>query len=172
MDDAAAIRSCQGGCTEDFRHLVERYQGEAMAHASAILGNRSDALDAVQDAFLAAFQALPRFDLSRPFYPWLYTILRHRCFRLLGERRGRGLALEDAGPLLAPSPGARGADLEALEPALKALEPEERELIVLKHLDGLTYAEIAGRLEVPEGTVMSRLFHARKRLAQHLRRTS
>ena len=125
-------------------------------------------MDAVQDAFLAAFQALPGFDTARPFYPWLYTILRHRCFRLLGERRKRGLALEDAGPVLAPSPGGVEVDREALERALQGLDPEARELIVLKHLDGLTYAEIAGRLGVPEGTVMSRLFHARKSLARRL----
>ena len=67
MDDAAAIRSCRGGDATAFRYLVERYQKQALAHAVAILGNRTDAEDALQQAFLDAYRALDRFDERRSF---------------------------------------------------------------------------------------------------------
>ncbi|HSO76192.1 MAG TPA: sigma factor, partial [Blastocatellia bacterium] len=69
MDDATAIRSCRRGDRQAFRHLVETYQGQAIGQATGILGNRDDALDAVQDAFIDAYQALKRFDPARRFYP-------------------------------------------------------------------------------------------------------
>ncbi len=82
MDDASAIEKCRKGETEAFRYLVERYQGQAVGHAVAILGNREDARDAVQEAFVDAFQAIKRFDTTRRFYPWFYVLLRHRCFKM------------------------------------------------------------------------------------------
>jgi RNA polymerase sigma-70 factor (ECF subfamily) len=87
MDDESAIRACIAGDRQAFRHLVERYQSRAIGHAIGILGNREDALDAVQDAFIDAFQALVRFDLSRSFYPWFYVILRNRCYKSVSARR-------------------------------------------------------------------------------------
>lgn len=95
MDDMTAIAQCQAGDAEAFRHLVERYQAEAMGHALAILANREDAADAVQEAFVAAFRALGRFEAGRRFYPWLYTILRHRCFKV-ASRRPRTQPVEEA----------------------------------------------------------------------------
>ena len=69
MDDQAAIERCRAGDKEAFRHVVERYQAEAIGHAIAILGNREDAMDAIQEAFIDAFKALDRLDLTRRFYP-------------------------------------------------------------------------------------------------------
>ena len=168
MDDPIAIKRCKAGDKDAFRYLVERYQIEAMGHALAILADREDALDAIQEAFLDAYQALGKFDMSRQFYPWFYTILRNRCFKLLVRRRKNvGLSLDD--PLiLAPVSEASGEDRLALEHALLELSPAERELLTLKHLDGLSYDELAERLQIPRGTVMSRLFYARKRLREKL----
>ena len=87
MDDAEAIKRCQQGDREAFRHLVEHYQKRAVAHAVAILFNRDDAADAVQEAFIDAFQAIGRFDTSRTFYPWFYVLLRNRCYKLTASRR-------------------------------------------------------------------------------------
>jgi RNA polymerase sigma-70 factor (ECF subfamily) len=168
MDDLLAIEQCRAGNPEAFRHLVERYQAQAIGHAVAILGNREDALDAVQEAFLDAFQALGRFDLARRFYPWFYTLLRHRCLKLAAGRR-QVEAVTDT-EILAPSAGLSPEELISLERALLGLSPEDRELITLKHLDGLSYEELAERLEVPQGTVMSRLYHARRRLREELSR--
>jgi RNA polymerase sigma-70 factor, ECF subfamily len=169
MNDAVAIKRCKAGERDAFRYLVERYQSEALGHARAILADREDALDAVQEAFLDAYQALGRFEVSRQFYPWFYTILRNRCFKMLrGHRKNVEVSLEGA-LILAPSSEAPPEDRLALERALVGLSPDERELVTLKHLDGLSYDELAERLEVPRGTVMSRLFYARKRLREKLR---
>ena len=172
MDDPAAIQNSRAGDREAFRHLVERYQREAVGHAVAILGNREDALDAVQEAFIDAFQALDRFDLSRRFYPWFYTILRNCCYKLAASRKKRETSSIDKLEILAPAPGVTSEEMLLLERALLELSPQERELLTLKHLDGLSYEELAERLEVPQGTVMSRLYHARKHLRQRLTRYS
>ena len=168
MDDSFAIKRCQAGDKDAFRFLVERYQSEAMGHALAILTDREDALDVVQEAFIDSYHALGRFDTSRQFYPWFYTILRNRCFKLLaGRRRNVGLSLDDVSILAADSE-VSAEDRLALERALLELSPAEREIVTLKHIDGLSYDELAERLEIPKGTVMSRLFNARKHLREKL----
>jgi len=172
MDDPTAIQHSRGGDREAFRHLVERYQTEAVGHAVAILGNREDALDAVQESFIDAFQALNRFDLSCRFYPWFYTILRNCCYKLAAGRKKRGMSSMNELEILAPAPGVTSEEMMMLERALLELSPQERELLTLKHLDGLSYEELAERLDVPQGTVMSRLYHARKHLRQRLARYS
>ena len=172
MDDGAAIRACRAGDRQAFRHLVERYQAQAIGHAIGILGNREDAMDAVQDAFIDSFQSLNRFDLSRRFYPWFYIILRNRCYKAAAARtRQKTDSIEEA-QILEPSASMPYEELLLLDRALLQLDPEDREIITLKHLDGLTYEELAERLRIPEGTVMSRLFHARRRLRERLTLTS
>lgn len=172
MDDSDALRACRAGDRQAFRHLVESYQRQAIGHATGILGNREDALDAVQDAFFDAFQALKRFDLSRKFYPWFYVILRNRCYKLASARTKRETESIEDTEILEPAAGVPREELLLLERALMELDPEDREIITLKHLDGLSYQELAERLQIPEGTVMSRLFHARKLLLARMTRTS
>ena len=166
MDDQAAIEKCQNGEREAFRFLVERYQREAVGHAAAILGNREDALDAVQEAFIDAFQAIERFDKTRRFYPWFYVLLRNRCYKTAGQKKPLENIEETV--ILAPQPNISREESLALESALHSLSNEDREIITLKYLDYLSYDEIAKRLEIPRGTVMSRLFYARKQLQAKL----
>ena len=168
MDDTTAIERCRAGEAEAFRHLVERYQAEALGHALAILTDREEAADAVQEAFVKAFRALDRFTAGRRFYPWFYTILRHGCLKRAVLRQRLPRADGEEVEILAPATDAGEGRTALLESALLALSAEERELITLKHLDGLSYAELAERLEVPPGTVMSRLYHARRRLRDRL----
>lgn len=160
--DPELIQQCRSGHLDAFRILVERYQREAFSHALTLLGHREDALDSVQDAFVAAWQALDRFDISRQFYPWLYVILRNRCLRVLENRARCGYAarLEHCQLIAAPD----GSATRELDDALWALGPDDREIIMLRHFDGLKYDELAERLSIPTGTVMSRLYHARRRL--------
>jgi len=172
MDDHAAIEKCRAGDNEAFRHIVEHYQAEAIGHATAILGNYEDALDAVQEAFIDAFQALDQLDLSRRFYPWFYVILRNRCYKLAHSRKKREMSSSDEMEILAPAASIRPEELMLLEQALLELPIEDRELVTLRHLDGLSYQELAERLEVPQGTIMSRLYHARKQLRERLARLS
>ena len=168
MDDEAAIEKCQNGEKDAFRFLVERYQNQAISHAVAILGNREDARDALQEALLDAFQAIKRFDNSRRFYPWFYVLLRNRCFKMAAQRKPTDNVEEIE--ILAAQPGSSREELLMLESALRALSIEDREIVTLKYLDGLSYDELSERLEIPRGTVMSRLFYARKQLQAKLGR--
>jgi RNA polymerase sigma-70 factor (ECF subfamily) len=161
MLDAQVIQKCRQGDNEAFRHLVQRYQRRALAHARALTGNDADAADAAQDAFLDAFRHLGGFDEAREFYPWFYVLLRNRCLKRgrCHDRAGANELIETAAP-----GGELTEEVLDLRAALDQLRFEDREIILLKHLDGWTYDELSERLEIPRGTVMSRLFHARKRL--------
>lgn len=167
MDDAEAIKKCQLGDREAFRHLVERYQKRAVAHAKAVLLNRDDAEDAVQEAFIDAYRAIGRFDTSRTFYQWFYVLLRNRCYKMTARRRPTE-NLDDVQLLAAQSGTLDDTRLE-LEKALHSLTHEEREIVSLKYFSGLSYDELAAYLQIPRGTVMSRLFYARQRLQGKLR---
>src|SRR5688572_11219227 len=162
MEDADAIRQCRQGDVEAFSHLVHRYQGRAIAHARVLTGNDADAADAAQNAFLDAFRHLGRFDDTREFYPWFYVLLRNRCIKAWARGTDRAASsdvTDRPGPAAGPP-----EELYDLRAALDRLARDDRELIVLKHLDGWTYDELAERLGIPRGTVMSRLFQARRRL--------
>ena len=166
MDDAEAIKRCQQGDREAFRHLVERYQKRAVAHAVTILFNRNDAEDVVQEAFVDAFKAIGTFDTSRTFYQWFYVLLRNRCYKMTARNRPAE-SLDDV-QLLASQRGVADETRFALEKALYSLTREEREIVSLKYFDGLSYDELATHLQIPRGTVMSRLFNARRRLHEKL----
>lgn len=166
MDDTIAIEKCKNGEQDAFRHLVERYQKQAVSHATAILGSRDDALDAAQEAFIDAFRSLRNFDNSRPFYPWYYVLLRNRCYKMVGRRRE--VESIDEMVIVASGPAVRSEEVLALENALILLDSEDREILTLKYFDGLTYDELAVHLQIPKGTVMSRLFHARRKLQAKL----
>ena len=167
MEDAEAIKKCQLGDREAFRHLVDRYQKRAVAHAVAILLNREDAEDAVQEAFIDAFKAIGRFDTARTFYQWFCVLLRNRCYKMTARRRPTE-NLDDV-QLLASQPATVEDTRLALEKALHSLTREEREIVSLKYFSGLSYDELAAHLQIPRGTVMSRLFYARQRLQNKLR---
>ena len=164
----AAIRCCRRGDADAFRYLVERYQTEAMGHALVILDHRQDAEDAVQEAFLSAFGALDRFDDQRSFYPWFYTILRNCCWKLAARRGKQESSALDTVEILSNTADSDVEARLALVQALRGLSPQSREILTLRHLDGLSYQELAVRLELPVGTVMSRLFYARKEARKQL----
>src|SRR5512145_924354 len=100
MDDQVSIEKCIEGDHDAFRDLVERYQRQAVSHATAILGHRDDALDAAQEAFIDAFRALKNFDKARPFYPWFYVLLRNRCYKQRSRRGTRAESAEVGEPLV------------------------------------------------------------------------
>jgi RNA polymerase sigma-70 factor (ECF subfamily) len=168
LDDSTALKNCLDGDRESFRYLVERYQNQAVSQATAILGNREDAKDAVQEAFVDAFRALDRFEPSRRFYPWFYVLLRNRCYKMLAAYGRQNTVSMEETEILAPGNVSSIEETLALEAALLALTPEDRELLTLKYLDGLSYQELAELLQIPRGTVMSRLFYARKQLQMKL----
>lgn len=168
MTEQQATLAAQEGDAEAFGWLVRRYERLAFGHALALLGRREDARDAVQDSFLAAYRALRRFDAGRPFFPWFYVILRNRCRSLL---RGRRPAEPLDESCLAVSDERDPEETNEVRRALWRLPDEDREILVLKYLDGRRYHEIAEMLGLAMGTVSSRLHAARRRLADALKRS-
>lgn len=165
MDDAAAIKACQAGSSDAFRHLVERYQRRALTHARLLTGNHADAADAAQEAFVDAFRSLARFDQSREFYGWFYVLLRNRCIKQRTRARTRWESAVTVERDVDPGISEAQVDLWR---AIHRLPPEDAELVVLKHIEGWTYEELSKALGLPRGTVMSRLYAARQRLLASL----
>lgn len=171
------IRKCKAGDQRFYEPLVRAYEPSGLRLATAMMGNTEDARDALQDAFVKAFDALHRFDLRRPFGPWFFQILRNQCRDMLRSRNARfqkealdeRLEMRPADPETGPERSRqRGAAREVLWKALERIGEEHREVLVLKELQGFRYGEIAEILDIPEGTVASRLFHARKALHEAL----
>jgi RNA polymerase sigma-70 factor (ECF subfamily) len=161
MDDVAATRACRAGNVDAFRHFVDRYQHRALAHARLLTRNEADAADATQDAFVDAFRNLHAFDPARQFYPWFYVLLRNRCFKQQSRRATRAESGILPASRVAPDVSERHLDLWR---AIDRLAADDAELVVLKHIEGWTYEELATALDVPRGTIMSRLYAARQRL--------
>ncbi|MBI4538074.1 MAG: RNA polymerase sigma factor [Gemmatimonadetes bacterium] len=174
------IRKCRAGDSRFYEPIVRAYERAALRLAVGMLGNAEDARDALQEAFVKAYEALPRFDLSRPFGPWFFQILRNQCRDMLRSRRPRFeldildqrpsevQALPDVPDMDPERSRQRRAASELLWQALERVGDEHREVLVLKELEGLRYAEIAVILDIPEGTVASRLYHARRALREAL----
>lgn len=174
------IRKCRAGDSRFYEPVVRAYERPALRLAIAMLGNADDARDAVQEAFVKAYDALPRFDLNRPFGPWFFQILRNQCRDALRARRPRFdlEALDHGGPDARELARTDGSDPERrhewrvahelLWRALQRIGEEHREVLVLKELQGFRYGEIAAILGIPEGTVASRLYYARRALREAL----
>jgi RNA polymerase sigma-70 factor (ECF subfamily) len=182
--DGDLIRRAQTGDRAAFGSLVERYMKRAYYSALGLVGSPEDAMDLSQDAFARAFRARQSIDPDRPFFAWLYQIVRRLCFNFNRDRKSRREKLRDASRWLAeeaetraPAPGPSRA-LEKNElcrtvrHAIEELAEREREVLVLKEFEGLRYREIAELVGIPIGTVMSRLYTARKHLAAALALTA
>ena len=158
-----------------FEGVILAHSKRAYRSAYRLLGDVEDAFDLCQEAFLRAYQNIHRYDESRPFYPWLYSILKNLCLNFLKRRRKqpgivrdpevweRNVATSLPGPaeLMLES-----EDVKRLRKAIAALSESHRRILVMKHFDNLSYAEMAQILSIPIGTVMSRLYHARKKLGE------
>lgn len=160
------VAACLRGDRSAFDELVNRYHGVLFHATYSITGSTEDAMDATQSAFLNAFEKLHTFDPAGRFFSWVYRIAVNQALNLVRRRRpvaDLDPALPGAGP--DPERAADGAEVNRrLNHALMELEPEQRALVILKHLEGLSYREIGALLEVSEQTVKSRLFSARRRL--------
>jgi len=163
------------GDRQAFGNLVERHMRRAYAAALGLVGSPADALDLSQEAFVRAYRSMRGFRAGAAFYPWYYKILRNLCFNHLRDRARRARLLREAaegGERLgstgfAPSPEAlaqRSELCEAVWEAIGTLKQEHREILALREFEGRTYKEIADVVGCPVGTVMSRLFAARKQL--------
>ncbi|MBI2425128.1 MAG: sigma-70 family RNA polymerase sigma factor [Candidatus Hydrogenedentes bacterium] len=174
IDERDLLTAAREGDRAAFGALVKAYQRRAYAIAYGFVGNREDALELAQDAFARAYQAMPRFDTSMPFYPWLYRIIKNSSLNFLKKRKRRGESSLDSmmesgfdaiDAQRTPDAQVELDDVQfAVRAALTKLSPEQREIIRLRHFLEMSYGEIAEALAIPQGTVMSRLHGARKRL--------
>ena len=166
-----------------FRVLVERYQRRIAALALGMVRNRDDALDIAQDTFTKVYQHLDRFKGDSAFYTWLYRIAVNLCMdhrRRTTKQAEVSLETDERaeGPLPVPDgprpdqPFERARDAEIarrVRVAMRELTPEHRAVILLREVEGLSYAEISEVLDCPKGTVMSRLHYARRQMQVRLR---
>lgn len=169
------IRRCRGGSTAAFEPLVRLHEKPALAVASALLGDEDDAADAVQEAFVRAYRALGSLKEGSAFGPWFRGILRNLCLDRLRSPHARRESWTsetmDQRVWSEPSGSARLEQVELAEvvqAALATLSPEHRQVLVLKEMEGLGYAEIAQALGIASGTVASRLYNARAALKKTL----
>jgi RNA polymerase sigma-70 factor (ECF subfamily) len=168
-DEAIWIESCRKGHRRAFEPLVRRYASRAYGFALSMVRDPEEAKDLSQEAFLRVFRNLHRFDKSKPFYPWFLTILRNLCLSHLRRRRPT-VALEDVPPAMqAAARTGLSPELHiGLKRALSALSEADREIVILKDFQDLTYEDISRILNIPRGTVQSRLYYARRRLRDRL----
>jgi RNA polymerase sigma-70 factor (ECF subfamily) len=189
-EDAKLVGAAKSGDAGAFRKLVEQNQGRLFAVAFGMLKDRDDAADAVQDAFIKAHRKLPDFEGNAAFSTWLYRICVNLCIDKQRSRaRRRSVDIDDvrhqdltednayAGAVITPklhggNPLKNMADSELggeIQRAMAELSEDHRAVLLLREIEGMSYEEIAETLEIPRGTVMSRLFHARKNMQKLLR---
>lgn len=165
--DELLVRRAQKGERYAFEKLVEAHEQRMYTLAARVLGSREDAADAVQEALVRAWLALPKFRGEARFSTWLYRIVVNSAHDVRAKRRDR-TAEEPPDPV---DPRDRFAEQELsseLQRALDALDETYRVAVVLYDVLGCSYAEIAEMTGVPEGTVKSRIFRGRGELAERL----
>ena len=179
-EDQELILESKKGKMKAFRKLVERYKKPAFFIALGLVGNLEDAYDLSQEAFIRVYTNLRNFNPRHRFFNWFYAILTNLCknhLRDIGVRKRYIKSEVDAAELNRVGQESHNPDvlLEKDETSLRLWEEinklpfEFREIIVLKHFQGFSYKEISETLGIPMGTVMSRLYHARKRLKDNLK---
>ena len=179
--DAALVTRCQKGDYGAFDALVTKHRGRVYAMIQNMVKNEADSWDLAQEVFVKVWKALPRFEARARFSTWMYRITHNVVYDWMRKRKIESAGdLDDslldresiaAGAQATPTQAARPdealsqGELRArIEGALEKLSPEHREAILLREVQGLEYKEIADVMECSIGTVMSRLFYARKKL--------
>ncbi|HQY29402.1 MAG TPA: sigma-70 family RNA polymerase sigma factor [Burkholderiaceae bacterium] len=176
-EDRLLVERARDGDQRAFAELVRRHQDRVFRFVLRMTGSRDEAMDLTQDTFMKAWQALPRWQPQAQFRTWLFQIARNGALDLL-RRRGRVEFVPlDEGPAVpahAPAPDERleiRQRYDLLDAALRSLPAEHREILLLREVEELSYAEIGTALEIHEGTVKSRLARARVALLERCRRT-
>jgi len=171
--EADWIRLAKTGDKEAFGKLVKAHMRQAYYVALGFLGNHDDALDASQEAFARAYRALGEFDASRRFFTWYYAILRNHCLNMLRRKNIQPIPFSELDETIRDRQSTEGGADDALNRsdvhavvwgALWKIGADDRQLIVARDILGTPYNQLAELLDVPLGTVMSRLYHARRRL--------
>ena len=175
------VRRCQAGDTEAFDELVTRYRTRVFSMIYNMVHSEQDAWDLAQDSFLKAWKSIKRFRGRSSFYTWIYRIVMNVTIDWLRKKhvKGAGTEFDDAIQLREVDPASqtvpktealpyetmeRGEIRVRIDQAIAQLSPEQRAVILMKEIEGMQYHEIVETLGCSIGTVMSRLFYARKKL--------
>jgi RNA polymerase sigma-70 factor (ECF subfamily) len=183
VDDRELVLAAQRGDRDAFKTLFERYHRRAYALAFGVLRHEDDALDVVQDAFIKAHKYLDKFEGNSSFYTWLYRIVMNLAIdHLRKHRRVKPVELDetrieaegDEGLLpriLGGNPARALVDKQIrarIDQALDELSHNHRAVLVMRELEGLSYEDMAQAMSCSKGTIMSRLFHARRNMQKRL----
>lgn len=179
LDDRDLVKRAREGDTDAFGQLVKRYEERILRLVRGMVPE-ADMQDVAQEAFLKAFRKLDSFDGRSSFYTWIYRISANTAMDWRKKERRRrhaplpeGSEGEDLLPGRGPGPATQVTRRELgdlIESAIAALPPKYHEIVVLRETQGLSYEEIAQTLGISKGTVESRLFRARERLREKLKR--
>jgi RNA polymerase sigma-70 factor, ECF subfamily len=183
VDDRELVAAAQRGDRDAFKTLFERYHRRAYALALGVVRHPDDALDVVQDAFIKAHKHLDKFEGNASFYTWLYRIVMNLAIdHLRKHRKVKPVELDETRlesegdePLLprilGGNPGQALIDKQIrarIDAALDQLSENHRAVLVMRELEGLSYEDMAQAMSCSKGTIMSRLFHARRNMQKRL----
>ncbi|MBI4195999.1 MAG: sigma-70 family RNA polymerase sigma factor [Betaproteobacteria bacterium] len=173
LTDQECVAASQHGDRDAFSTLVRRYQDRVFRYILRMVGSREEALELTQEAFIKAWQALPDWRPEAQFQTWLFRIASNTAMDVLRRRRVvEFVALEGDDELPGESAGPEAQlqakqRLRALEAALNRLSHEQREIVLLREMEDMSYSEISAVLGISEGTVKSRLARAREALISY-----
>lgn len=179
VDETVLINRCRRGSKDAFGQIVNKYMKDAYFIALGLVGDREDALDLSQEAFIKAYNNIDSLNSQWGFFPWFYQILRNVCFSHLRRRKNRSACSLDAlveqpnGDENHNSPSFSMEKQElvrVLWEAIDKLDDKHREVIVLRHFKNLSYEQMSKVLFCNVGTVTSRLYYARMKLKEILER--
>jgi RNA polymerase sigma-70 factor, ECF subfamily len=186
-DDLTLVKRVRSGDQRAFRTLVERYQRKVYSVALGMVKDKEEAMDVAQEAFIKVHKYLDHFKADSSFSTWLYRITTNICIDVLRKKnamRGESVEFDEqvAMDVSEANIGALGTRLgtnpqksalrkelaEKIEEALAELPEKHRAILLLREVEGMSYEDLARSLEIPKGTVMSRLFHARAKIQKLL----
>ncbi|MBN1204598.1 MAG: sigma-70 family RNA polymerase sigma factor [Myxococcaceae bacterium] len=186
-DDLTLVKRVRSGDQRAFKLLVERYQRKVYAVALGMLKDKEEAMDVSQEAFVKVYKYLDHFKGDASFYTWLYRITVNICIDIIRKRSGAGgeaVEFDETLPMDVSEAniGALGSRLgtnpqksalrrelaEKIQEALSAVPEKHRAILLLREVEGMSYEDLSRTLDIPKGTVMSRLFHARAKVQKIL----
>jgi RNA polymerase sigma-70 factor (ECF subfamily) len=186
-DDLTLVKRVRSGDQRAFKQLVERYQRKVYSVALGMVKDKEEAMDVAQEAFVKVYKYLDHFKADSSFYTWLYRITVNICIdvvRKRGAMKGEAVEFDETLQLdtAEANIGALGSRLgtnpqksalrrelaQKIEEALQELPEKHRAILLLREVEGMSYEDLSRTLDVPKGTVMSRLFHARAKVQKLL----
>ena len=186
-DDLTLVKRVRDGDQRAFKLLVERYQRKVYAVALGMLKDKDEAMDVSQEAFVKVYKYLDHFKGDSSFYTWLYRITVNICIDVMRRKGSSGGQMEEFDESVATDLGearigALGSRLgtnpqksalrrelaEKIQEALAAVPEKHRAILLLREIEGMSYEDLSRTLDIPKGTVMSRLFHARAKVQKIL----